>query len=69
MKILDQSTLLGILVCMCDQWQEKIMVREDHGLIRVLEGNLARLTQRLPTLRIEQIPTIMHELVVGIPPI
>ena len=41
---------------------------EDQGLIRVLEGNLARLTQRVPTLRIEQIPAIMQELVVGIPP-
>ena len=37
-------------------------------MIRVLEGKLARLTQRVPTLRIEQIPTIMQELVVGIPP-
>ena len=42
---------------------------EDHGLIRVLEGKLARLTQRVPTLRIEQILVIMQELVVGIPPI
>ena len=41
---------------------------EDHGIIRVLEGKLARLTQRVPTLWIEQIPTIMQELVVGIPP-
>ena len=38
-------------------------------MIRVHEGKLARLTQRVPTLRIEQIPTIMQELVVGIPPI
>ena len=44
------------------------VVGEDHGLIRVLEGKLARLTQRVPTLCIEQIPTIMQELVVGIPP-
>ena len=43
------------------------VAREDHGLIRVLKGKLARLTQRVPTLRIEQIPTIMQELVVGIP--
>ena len=42
---------------------------EDHGLIRILEGKLARLTQRVPTLRIEQIPSVMQELVVGIPPI
>ena len=45
------------------------MVGVDHGLIRVLEGKLARLTQRVPTLRIEQIPTVIQELVVGIPPI
>ena len=45
------------------------VVGEDHGLIRVLEGKLAKLTQRMLTLRIEQIPAIMQELVVGIPPI
>ena len=45
------------------------MAGEDHGLIRVLEGKLARLTQRVPTLRINQIPAVMQELVVGIPPI
>ena len=44
------------------------MVGEDQGLIRVLEGKLARLIQRVPTLHIEQIPTVMQELVVGIPP-
>ena len=37
-------------------------------MIKVLEGKLARLTQRVPTLRIEQIPAIMQELVVGITP-
>ena len=42
---------------------------EDSGLIRVLEGKLARLTQRVPTLRIEDIPTIMQEFMVGVPPI
>ena len=42
---------------------------EDHGLIRALEGKLARLTQRVPTLCIEQIPVVMQELVVGIPPV
>ena len=42
---------------------------EDQGLIRVLEGKLARLTQRVPTLRIDDIPAIMQELVVGIPPV
>ena len=42
---------------------------EDQGLIRVLEGKLSRLTQRVPTLRIEHIPAIMQEYVVGVPPI
>ena len=42
---------------------------EDQGLIRVLEGNLTRLTQKVPTLRIEHIPAIMQELVVGVPPV
>jgi len=42
---------------------------EDQGLIRVLEGKLARLTQRVPTLQIEHIPAIMQEFVVGVPPI
>ena len=42
---------------------------EDQGLIRVLEGKLARLTQRVPTLWIEHIPTVMQESVVGVPPI
>ena len=37
-------------------------------MIRLLEGKLARMTQRVPTLHIEQIPAIMQELVVGIPP-
>ena len=45
------------------------VVGEDHGLIRVLEGKLARLTQRVPTLHIQHILTAMQELVVGIPPI
>ena len=44
-----------------------LVAGEDHGLIRVLEGKLARLTQRVPTLRIEHIPVVMQELVVGIP--
>ena len=39
---------------------------EDQGLIRVLEGKLARLTQRVPTLRIEHILVIMQEFVVGV---
>ena len=42
---------------------------EDQGLIRVLEGKLARLTQRVPSLRIEHIPADMQEFVVGVPPV
>ena len=42
---------------------------EDQGLIRVLEGKLARLTQRVPTIRIEHIPAAMQEFVVGVPPV
>ena len=42
---------------------------EDLRLIRVLEGKLARLTQRVPTLRIEHIPAVMQEFVVGFPPV
>ena len=42
---------------------------EYQGLNRVLEVKLARLTQRVPTLRIEHIPTAIQELVVGITPI
>ena len=38
---------------------------ENH--IQVLEEKLARLTQRVPTLRIDHIPAIMQELGVGIP--
>ena len=45
------------------------MAGEYHGLIRVLEGKMARITQRVPTLRIEHIPVVMQELVVGIPPV
>ena len=42
---------------------------EDQVLIRVLEGKLARLTQKVPTLQIDHIPAIMQELVVGVPPV
>ena len=42
---------------------------EDQGLIRVLEGKLARFTQKVPTLQIDHILAIMQELVVGVPPI
>ena len=38
-------------------------------MIRVLEGKLAKLTQRVPTMRIEHILAIMQEYVVGIPPV
>ena len=37
-------------------------------LMRVLKGKLARLTQRVQTIRIEQIPVIKQEFIVGIPP-
>ena len=47
----------------------RLVLGEDQGLIRVLEGKLARITQKVPTLRIDHIPTIMQELVVGVPPI
>ena len=43
------------------------MLGEDQGLIRVLDEKLARLTHRVPTIRIEQIPAIMQEIVVRIP--
>ena len=42
---------------------------EDQGLIRVLKGKLAKLTQRVPTLWIEHIPSIMQEFVVCVPPV
>ena len=45
------------------------VVGEDPRLIWVLEGKLARLTQRVPTIRIEHIPTAIQEFVVGVPPI
>ena len=38
-------------------------------MVRVLEGKLARLTQRIPTIRIEHIPAAMQEFVVVVPPI
>ena len=45
------------------------VIGEDPGFIRVLEGKLAKLTQRVPTIRIEHIPIAMQEFVVGVPPI
>ena len=47
----------------------RLVLGEDQGMIRVLEGKLARLTQRLPTLRIEHIPAVMQDFVVGVPPV
>ena len=40
----------------------------DPGLIRVLEMKLGRLTERVPTIRIEHLPVAMQEFVVGVPP-
>ena len=42
----------------------RLVIGKDSGLIKVLEGKLARLTQQVPTLRIEHIPTAMQEFVV-----
>ena len=47
----------------------RLVVGEDPRLIRALEGKVARLTQRVPTLRIEHIPAVMQEFVVGVPPV
>ena len=47
----------------------RIVLGEDQGLIRVLGGKPARITQRVPTLRIEHIPAIMREFMVGVPPV
>ena len=47
----------------------RLVVEGDPGLVRVLEGKLSRLTQRVPTIRIEHIPIAMQEFVVGVPPI
>ena len=40
----------------------------DQGILRFLEGKLARMTQGVPTIRIERVLVLMQELVVGIPP-
>ena len=45
------------------------IVGEDPGLIRVLEGKLAKMTQRVPNLRIEHLLTSMQEFVVEVPPV
>ena len=47
----------------------RLVVGEDPGLIRVLEGKLAMLTQRVSTMWIEHIPIAMQEFVVGVPPV
>ena len=46
-----------------------LVIGGDPGLVRVLEGKLARLTQRVPTIRIEHNPAAMQEFVVGVPPV
>ena len=46
-----------------------LVVGGDPGFIQVLEGKLARLTQRVPMIWIEHKPTAMQEFVVGVPPI
>ena len=45
------------------------VVGGDPGLVRVLEGKLARLTQRVPMIWIEHIPIAMQEFLVGVPPV
>ena len=40
----------------------------DPGLLRVLETKLTRLTERVPTIRIEHLPAAMQEFVVGVLP-
>ena len=40
----------------------------DPGLIRVLEMKLGRMTERVPTIRIEHLPVAMQEFVFGVPP-
>ena len=45
------------------------VVGGDPGLVRVLEGMLSRLTQRVPTIWIDHIPAAMQEFVVGVPPV
>ena len=40
----------------------------DQGILRVLEGNMVRLTHGVPTIQIERIPVVMQEFVVGILP-
>ena len=44
------------------------VVGGDPGLIRVLEMKLGRLTERVPTIRIEHLPVAMQEFMVGVPP-
>ena len=45
------------------------VVGGDPGLVRVLEGKLARLIQWVPTIWIEHIPAAMQDFVVGVPPV
>ena len=37
-------------------------------MLCVVEGNLARITHHVPTLRMERIPMAMQDHVVGVPP-
>ena len=53
-QILDMYTPMGTLGCMCVLYQI-----ETQGLLRVLEGKLVRLIQRVLTIWIEQIPVVM----------
>ena len=47
----------------------RLVAGGDPGLIRVLEMKICRLTERVPTIRIEHLPVAMQESVVGVPPI
>ena len=39
----------------------------DDSLLHVIEGKMVRITQYVPTLRMDHIPMIMQEYVVGVP--
>ena len=40
----------------------------DPGLVTVLEAKLTRLTEWVPTIRIENLPVAMQDSIVGVPP-
>ena len=46
----------------------QLLQGEDQGILIFIEGNLDRMNQEVPTIRIEQTPAIMQKFVVGIPP-